>query len=113
MQKKPTSVAVRLPLFEAITTRYTSGAVQDPCSRLRHSVPSQTREATKADDDCAEEIVYDGEEKVADEDKASLEDDDADRTVKAVHQCTSIKSRWIVPLLLNEMQRSQTCPMRR
>ncbi len=29
------SVALRLPLFEATTTRYTSGAVQDPCSRLR------------------------------------------------------------------------------
>ncbi len=29
-------MAVRLPLFEATTTRCTSGAVQDPCSRLRH-----------------------------------------------------------------------------
>jgi hypothetical protein len=31
----------------------------------------QTREATKANDDPAEEVVKDGEEKVADEDKAS------------------------------------------
>ncbi len=63
----------------------------------------QTREATKANDDSAEEVVYDGEEKVADEDQASLEEDDADRKVKAVHQRTPIKSRWIVPLLLNEI----------
>jgi hypothetical protein len=63
----------------------------------------QTREATKANDDPAEEVVYDGEEKVADEDKASLEEDDADGKVKAVHQRTPIKSNWIVPLLLNEI----------
>jgi hypothetical protein len=63
----------------------------------------KTREVTKANDDPADEIVYDVEEKVADEDKASLEEDDADGKVKAVHQCTPIKSRWIVPLLLNEI----------
>jgi hypothetical protein len=63
----------------------------------------QTREATKANDDPAEKIVYDGEEKVANEDKASLEEEDADRKVKAVRQRTPIKSRWIVPLLLNEI----------
>ncbi len=38
----------------------------------------QTREATIGNDDHAEEIVYDGKEKVADEDKASLKEDDAD-----------------------------------
>jgi hypothetical protein len=38
----------------------------------------QTREAMGANDDPVEEIVYDGEERVADEDKASLEEDDAD-----------------------------------
>ncbi len=63
----------------------------------------QTKEATKANDDPAEEVVYDGEEKVADKDKASLEEEDADRKVKALCQRTSIKSRWIVPLLLNEI----------
>ncbi len=63
----------------------------------------QNREATKANDDPAKKIVYDGEEKVADEDEASLEKDDADGKVKAVHQCTPIKSHWIVPLLLNEI----------
>jgi hypothetical protein len=63
----------------------------------------QTREATGANDDSTEEIVYDGEEEVADEDKASLEEDDADGKVKAVRQCNPIKSRWIVPLLLNEI----------
>ncbi len=63
----------------------------------------QTRKATGANDDPAEEIVYDGEEKVADEDKASLEEDDADGKVKAVRQHTPIKSCWIVPLLLNEI----------
>jgi hypothetical protein len=62
----------------------------------------QTREATTGNDNPAEEIVYDGEEKVADEDEASLEEDDADRQVKAVCQLTPIKLRWIVPLLLNE-----------
>jgi hypothetical protein len=61
----------------------------------------QTREATKANDDPAEEVVYDREEKVADDEEASLEEDDADRKVKAVRQCNPIKSRWIVPLLLN------------
>jgi hypothetical protein len=40
---------------------------------------------------------------VADEDEASLDEDDADRKVKAVCQRTPIKSRWIVPLLLNEI----------
>ncbi len=63
----------------------------------------QTREATKANDDPAEEIVYDGEEKVADEDEASLEEDDNDGKVKAVCKHTPIKSHWIVPLLLNEI----------
>jgi hypothetical protein len=53
----------------------------------------QTREATIGNDDPAEEIVYHGEEKVADEDEASLEEDDADRKVKALCQCTPIKSR--------------------
>ncbi len=48
----------------------------------------QTREATKANDDPAEEVVYDGEEKVANEDEASLEEDDADGKVKAVRQHT-------------------------
>jgi hypothetical protein len=61
----------------------------------------QTREATKANDDPAEEVVYDVKEKVADEDEASLEEDDADKKVKAVHQRTPIKSHWIVPLLPN------------
>jgi hypothetical protein len=40
---------------------------------------------------------------VADEDEASLEEEDADGKVKAVRQRTPIKSRWIVPLLLNEI----------
>jgi hypothetical protein len=44
----------------------------------------QTREAAGANDDPTEAIVYDGEEKVADEDEASLEEDDADRKMKAV-----------------------------
>jgi hypothetical protein len=39
---------------------------------------------------------------VADEDEASLEEDDADGKVNAVRQRTPMKSRWIVPLLLNE-----------
>ncbi len=56
----------------------------------------QTREATKANDDPAEEVVYDGEGKVVDEEEASLEEDDADGKVKAVCQRTPIKSRWIV-----------------
>jgi hypothetical protein len=63
----------------------------------------QTREATTGNDDPAEEIVYHGEEQVADEDKASLEEDDADGKVKALRQLTQITSRWIVPLLLNEI----------
>ncbi len=63
----------------------------------------QTREATKANDDPAEEVVYNDEEKVEDEDKAFLEEEDADGKVKAVHQHTPIKSHWIVPLLLNEI----------
>jgi hypothetical protein len=37
----------------------------------------QTREATTANDDPTEEIVYDGKEKVADEDKASSKEEDA------------------------------------
>ncbi len=52
-----------------------------------------TRVATKANDDPAEEVVYDGEKKVANEDEASLEKEDADRKVKAVRQRTLIKSR--------------------
>ncbi len=40
---------------------------------------------------------------MADEDKASSKEDDADGKVKAVCQRTPIKSRWIVPLLLNEI----------
>ncbi len=44
----------------------------------------QTREATKANDDPAEEIVYDDEEKVEDEDEASLVEDDTDGKVMAV-----------------------------
>jgi hypothetical protein len=63
----------------------------------------QTREANTANDDPAEEIIYDGEEKVADEDGASLEEEDADGKVKAVRQRTPIESRWIVPLLLKEI----------
>ena len=54
----------------------------------------KTREVAKANDDPADEIVYDVEEKVADEDKASLEEEDADRKVNAVCQHTPIKSRW-------------------
>jgi hypothetical protein len=38
----------------------------------------QTREATTGNDDPTEEIVYHGKEKVVDEDKASLKEDDAD-----------------------------------
>jgi hypothetical protein len=63
----------------------------------------KTREVTKANDDPTDEIVYDVEEKVADKDKASLEEEDADGKVKAVRQRTPIKSHWIVPLLLNEI----------
>ncbi len=63
----------------------------------------ETREVTKANDDPADEIVFDIEEKVANEDKASLEEDDADEKVNAVRQRTPIKSRWIVHLLLNEI----------
>jgi hypothetical protein len=61
----------------------------------------KTREVTKANDDPADKIVYDVEEKVADEDEASLKEEDADRKVNAVRQRTPIKSRWIFPLLLN------------
>ncbi len=64
----------------------------------------KTREVTKANDDPADEVVYDVEEKVADEDEASLEEEGADGKVNAVHQRTPIKSRWIVPLLLNEIE---------
>ncbi len=63
----------------------------------------KTREVTKANDDPADEIVYDVEEKMADEDEASLKEDDADGKVIAICQRTPIKSRWIVPLLLNEI----------
>jgi hypothetical protein len=63
----------------------------------------KTREATKANDDPTEEVAYDSEEKVADEDEASLEEDDTNGKVKAVRQRAPIKSRWIVPLLLNEI----------
>jgi hypothetical protein len=63
----------------------------------------QTREATTGNDDPAEEVVYHGEEKVADEDDTSLEEDDADGKVKTLRQHSPIKSRWIVPLLLNEI----------
>jgi hypothetical protein len=63
----------------------------------------KTQEATNANDDPVDEIVCDVEEKVADKDKASLEEDDADGKVNAVRQRTPIKSRWIVPLLLNEI----------
>jgi hypothetical protein len=38
-----------------------------------------------------------------DEDKASLEEDDADGKVRAVRQRTPIKTQRIVPLLLNEI----------
>jgi hypothetical protein len=44
---------------------------------------------------------------VVDEDKAALEEDTADGRVKAVCQCTPIKSHWIVPLLLNEIAEKQ------
>ncbi len=63
----------------------------------------KTREVTKANDDPSDEIVYEVEEKVADEDKASLEEDNVDKKVNTVCQCTPIKSHWIVPLLLNEI----------
>ncbi len=43
----------------------------------------KTREVTKTNDDPADEIVYDVEEKLADEDKAFLEEDDADGKVNA------------------------------
>jgi hypothetical protein len=62
-----------------------------------------TREATKANDDPAEGIIHDGEKKVADEDEASLEEEDADGKVKQVRQRTPIKSCWIVPLLMSEI----------
>ncbi len=44
----------------------------------------QTREATNADDDPKEDIIDDGQDKVADEDAASFEEGDADRYVKQV-----------------------------
>ncbi len=43
-----------------------------------------TRVVTKANDDPAYEFLHDDEEKVADEDKASVEEDDTDGTEKAV-----------------------------
>ncbi len=52
----------------------------------------QTRVANTASDDPAEEIVYDGEKKVTDEDEVYLEEEDADEKVKAAHQGTQIKS---------------------
>ncbi len=63
----------------------------------------ETREVTKTNDDPADEIVFDVEEKVADEDKVSLEEEDADREGEAVCQHTPIKTPWIVPFLLNEI----------
>ncbi len=63
----------------------------------------QTREATFADDDPREDIIHDGQDKVADEDEASFEEGDADGNVKQVRQCTPIKSHWIFPLLLSEI----------
>ncbi len=89
-------MAVRLPLSEAATTRYKSGAVvKASCSiKLGWKVTTiKTREVTKANDDPADENVYVIEEKVADEDKASLEEEDADGKVNAVRQRTLIKSR--------------------
>ncbi len=62
-----------------------------------------TRDVTKSNDDPTDEFLHDSEEKVADEDKASVEEDDADGRGKAVCQHTPIKSHWIVPLLLNEI----------
>ncbi len=62
-----------------------------------------TREVTKAYDDPADEFLHDGEKKVAVEDKAFVKEDDADGTEKTVRQCSPIKSRWIVPLLLKEI----------
>jgi hypothetical protein len=62
-----------------------------------------TKEVTKANDDPADEFLHDGEEKVADEDKASMEEDDADGTEKAIRQRSPIKSCWIVPLLLKKI----------
>ncbi len=75
------------------------------CSvKLGWKVPTiQTREATQADNDPAEDIIHHGQEKVADEDKASFEEDDADGKVKQVQQRTQIKSHWIVLLLLSEI----------
>ncbi len=72
---------------------------------------TQTIEATKAHDDPTEDIIHDGQEKVADQDEASFEEDDADGKVKQVRQRTPIKSCWIVPLLLREIAGSHTCPM--
>jgi hypothetical protein len=48
----------------------------------------QTREATNASDDPVEDIIHDGQEKVADEDETSFEEDDADENVKQVQQRT-------------------------
>jgi hypothetical protein len=99
-------------LFEATTTRYTSRGcagslfqVKASCSiKLGWKVTTiKTREVTKANDDPTDEIAYDVEEKVATEDNAFLEEEDADRKVNAVCQRTPIKSRWIVLLLLNEI----------
>jgi hypothetical protein len=62
-----------------------------------------TREVTKANDDPADEFLHNGEEKVADENNAFVEEDDAEGTERAVRQRTPIKSRWIVPLLRKEI----------
>jgi hypothetical protein len=46
----------------------------------------QTREASNADDDPGEDtIIHDGQDKLADKDKASFEEGDADGNVKQVH----------------------------
>jgi hypothetical protein len=63
----------------------------------------QTSKATKTDDDPAEDIIHDGQDKVVVEDEATFEEGDADRNVKQVRQRTPIKSRWLVPLLLSEI----------
>ncbi len=52
----------------------------------------ETKEVSKANDNPTDEIINDVEEKVANEDWASLEEDDADGKVKTVNQCTPIKS---------------------
>jgi hypothetical protein len=69
-----------------------------------------TREVTKANDDPADELLHDSEEKRTDEDKACVKEDDADGGEKAVCQCTPIKSCGIFPLLLKEiMEKPNMC----